>query len=325
MLAIIEKYLERESGKYSAVLKVLHEPARRDAKALERLRNEIAVLGGLNHPNLIRIIDSSPREGWLATPFYRKGALIGHLDRFRGHPEEALEAFRGLVEGVEALHDAGAVHRDIKPENIFVVDAGFVLGDFGIVYFEDDDRNRVSETYENVGSRDWMPGWAMGMRVEDVRPSFDVFGLGKVLWAMVSGRTKMRLWYFDHPDFNLETQFPADEQMRWINRLLMGSVREHEEHVWRSASVLLEQANQVLLIMRRGGQVMRREMARRCHVCGVGDYRLIISERSGPEAVRNFGLDPAGEAFRIFECTNCGNVQTFRVTRMPPGWGEVGR
>jgi len=66
VLGIVEKYLQSESGKYSAVLKVLHEPARRDAKALERLRNEIVVLGSLNHPNLIRIIDSSPQEGWFA-------------------------------------------------------------------------------------------------------------------------------------------------------------------------------------------------------------------------------------------------------------------
>ena len=36
-----------------------------------------------------------------------------------------------------------------------------------------------------------MPGWAMGMRLDEVRPSFDVFGLGKLLWAMVSGRSRL--------------------------------------------------------------------------------------------------------------------------------------
>lgn len=324
-LGIIEKYLERESEKYCAVLKVLHEPARKDEKALERLRNEVAVLGRLSHPNLIGVIDSSAPEGWFVTPFYREGALAHHLDRFAGRPEEALEAFCGLVAGVAALHEAGFVHRDIKPENIFVSDARLVLGDFGIVYFEDNAKTRVSDTYENVGSRDWMPGWAMGMRVDEVRPSFDVFSLGKVLWAMVSGRTKMRLWYFDHPDFDLERQFPTDERMKWINRLLAGAVREHEDHVWKSGGALLGQVDTVLEILRRCGQVMRRDLVRRCHVCGVGESRLIIDERSGHAALRNFGLNPAGEAFRIFECTNCGNVQMFRVTRMPPGWGEIGR
>ena len=71
---------------------------------------------------------------------------------------EALEALRSLVRGVELLHSKAAVHRDIKPENIFVSDARLVLGDFGIVYFEDEARARLSDSYENVGSHDWMPG-----------------------------------------------------------------------------------------------------------------------------------------------------------------------
>ena len=103
---------------------------------------------------------------------------------------------RPLVEAVAALHEVKIIHRDIKPDNIFVTDNGLVLGDFGIAHLEDKDNTRVSETYENVGSRDWMPPWAMGMRLDDVRPTFDVFGLGKVLWSMVSGKSKLRLWYY---------------------------------------------------------------------------------------------------------------------------------
>lgn len=325
VLTVIEKYLGRESEKYCSVLKVLHEPARTNEKALDRLKNEVAVLDQLKNPNLIHVIDHSVHEGWFVTPFYREGTLVEHPGRFVGQPERALEAFRGLVAGVAALHNTGFVHRDIKPENIFVAESELVLGDFGIVYFEDEKRTRVSDTYENVGSRDWMPGWAMGMRVDEVRPSFDVFSLGKVLWAMVSGRTKMRLWYFDHPEFNLEHQFPKDERMRWINRLLRGSVHEHEGQVWTSASELLTQIDTLLEALRRGGQVIHRDVERWCHVCGVGVYRIHIHESSGPSALQNFGLSAPGEAFRIFECSNCGNVQMFRVTSMPPGWGEVGR
>jgi hypothetical protein len=41
--------------------------------------------------------------------------------------------------------------------------------------------------------RDWMPAWAQGVRIEDIRPSFDVFTLGKLLWSLVSGQPKLRL------------------------------------------------------------------------------------------------------------------------------------
>jgi hypothetical protein len=35
----------------------------------------------------------------------------------------------------------------------------------------------------NVGSKDWMPDWATGMRIDDVTPAFDVFTLGESLLA----------------------------------------------------------------------------------------------------------------------------------------------
>ena len=182
-LESIETYLHRESDDLCAVLKILHEPLRGDLKARERLRREIDILGSLDHPNVIKIIDASVDEGWFVTPYYREGALEQQLHRWKGRPQEGLEAFRSLVESVAHLHRESLVHRDIKPENIFVSDSRLVLGDFGIAYFEDNEKTRVSDTYENVGSRDWMPPWAMGMRVDDVRPSFDVYSLGKVLWA----------------------------------------------------------------------------------------------------------------------------------------------
>lgn len=324
LLQQIETYLLRESGECCGALKVIHEAARKEPKALERFRREVEALTSLNRAHLIRIVDASADEGWFVTPYYRDGTLARHLGDFAGKPVDALRAFVPLVDGVAALHRAGLVHRDIKPENIFLSDAGLVLGDFGIVYFEDGLRTRVSDRYENVGSRDWMPGWAMGMRVDEIRPSFDVFCLGKVLWAMVSGRTKMRLWYFKDKEFDLEVQFPSDERMLWINRLLAGCVVEREEYLgWQTAEGLLENAGEVLTILRRSGQVMHREVRRWCRVCGHGSYRLLLDEGSPPDALRNFGLNPAGERFRIFTCDKCGHVQIFRMNANPLAWGEV--
>ena len=79
---------------------------------------------------------------------------------------------------------------------------------------------RVTDTYENVGSRDWMPGWAYGKRMDEVRPDFDVFSLGKLLWSMVSGKPFLRLWYFQADEFNVEKMFPENSAMRWVTRLL---------------------------------------------------------------------------------------------------------
>lgn len=323
LLDLIDVHLRREAPDVAAVVKVLHEPGRSDRKALARLDQEVDVLRRVRHAGLISVIGASVRDGWFVTPYYPNGTLAKNLQLFAGDPVRALGAFRGLVEGVAAVHGLAAVHRDIKPENIFTGPSGLVLGDFGIVHFEDEGKTRISDTYENVGSKDWMPGWAIGKRLDEVRPSFDVFTLGKVLWAMVSGGTKLRLWYYDKDEFNIERRFPNDERMRWINRLLSGSVREHEGDVWGSAEELLARVDAVATILRRGGQIINRDVPRNCFVCGSGTYQAVVDETSGSAATRNFGLDPRGEQFRIFACNHCGNIQWFRMTMNPRRWGEV--
>jgi serine/threonine protein kinase len=208
LVETIARYLKANGEDNARVLKLLHAPIRNNLKAKERLSKEVAILSKNLHPNILKIVDSSIAEGWLVSSYYSLGNLSIHKVKYQGNPLEALIAMRPLVEAVAALHEVKIIHRDIKPDNIFVTDNGLVLGDFGIAHLEDEDNTRVSETYENVGSRDWMPTWAMGMRLDDVRPTFDVFGLGKVLWSMISGRSKLRLWYYNRPEFESNNLFP---------------------------------------------------------------------------------------------------------------------
>ena len=100
-----------------------------------------------------------------------------------------LQAFRPLVEAVAMLHKADIIHRDIKTKNIFVAkDNRLVLGHFGIVFYRDG--QRLTETYERVGARDWMAPWGLPEREVSPRrsyPPLDIFPLAKVLWSMISG------------------------------------------------------------------------------------------------------------------------------------------
>ena len=206
-LEVLRKYFDSPTSDLAA-LKILYEPTEKGEeyeKAKQRMRSEIKALASLDHPNVIKIIDHDPDARWYLSEYLEKGSLHENRTRFRGDPIGAVEAFAQLVDGAALLHRSKLIHRDIKPQNILIRgDRTLVLADFGLVYFEDDTHTRVSDSVEKVGTSDWMPTWAQGhFKLQDVRPSFDVFSLAKILWAMIAGEGFMRLHYYDRPEFDL--------------------------------------------------------------------------------------------------------------------------
>lgn len=245
----LSELLQLEDPANQGALKVLHslQHSVDVEKAQERTRREIDAMSQNLHPNLIRILDVDPDSTWYVSKFYENRTLGDHKDMFKGDFPKALRAIRPLVEGVARLHKSNYVHRDIKPQNIFMdKNDNLLLGDFGLVYFEDAEHTRVSEKYENVGSRDWMPPWAMGMRIEDVRPNFDVFSLGKVLWSMVTGKTVLQFWYFDKDRFNVELLFPKSRGIQFANPLFAKCIVENEGDCMKDGKVLLSEIDSIL-------------------------------------------------------------------------------
>ena len=105
------------------------------------------------------------------TAYHPKGSLDRSHTISKGRPLEALQAFRQLVEGVAILHHKRIVHRDIKPQNIFLAEDGkLVLGDMGFVYLPAALEMRKTQTFDNVGTRDWMPPWSVGRRIMRFTP-----------------------------------------------------------------------------------------------------------------------------------------------------------
>lgn len=171
-------------------LKRLHAPdqARNAESAEKRLAQELRAFQSVEHPNVLRLLDINQAEKWFVTEYHPRGTLSLAKQAFAGRPMDSLRAFRGLVDAVAALHARNIVHRDIKPDNIFIAQDGrFVLADMGLAFFLEDDGDRLTNTGSNIGTRAWMPPWAINRRVEDVTPDFDVYGLGKVLWAICTG------------------------------------------------------------------------------------------------------------------------------------------
>jgi hypothetical protein len=183
----------------------------------------------------------------------------------------------------------------------------------------DDQKTRISRTLENVGSRDWMPAWAQSVRIEDIKPTFDVFSLGKLLWSLVSGQPKLLLWYFIKPQFNVETLFPNGKFIKLANPLFRKCIVEEESNCLPDASALLEEVDKTLLVIENNADRIELNIKRTCKACGVGKYELIVDEDT--TATHNFGITPVGgRKWKIFTCSNCGNVQLFSYDRTPNAW-----
>ena len=271
--------------------------------------------------NLIKLIDVDPDSAWFVSQFYTNGTLADKNETFKGNVLKALEAIRPLVEAVATLHEKGYVHRDVKPQNVFLnLNNDLILGDFGLVYFEDEKHTRISNTYENVGSRDWMPSWAMGIRIEDVKPTFDVFSLGKLLWSMISGKPILQLWYFDKDAYNLEKLFPNSRNMRLVNQLFAECIVEDEQSCLQNANELLLHIDKTIANIEIGADVINLKVERTCRACGIGKYQLLVNDNF-QEAI-NFGFRPARERkMKIFTCSYCGNVELFsHIDRQPDAW-----
>ena len=189
-----------------------------------RLKKEIGAMASFSHPNLIRLLAHDPADSprWFIMDFYRKGTLDHNNHVFKGSPLRALEALRPIVEGVSQLHSHSPIHihRDIKPKNIFVSNRGqLVLGDFGIVFTEADDRTRLTKPSDAVYSRDWIPEWVRNRSPEDFSPKVDVYMLAKVLYFMLAN-TNVSPSQLDDDDFNLEKLFPGVKGIEGVYDLL---------------------------------------------------------------------------------------------------------
>ncbi|MBK8913342.1 MAG: protein kinase [Phycisphaerales bacterium] len=113
--------------------------------ALRFLHREGAIVHGLQHPNIIRVLGLDP---YAAPPYLIMELINGPSLRTvieehpRGLPLPVVGAvLTGLLEGLRHAHDAGVIHRDLKPGNVLlnlgsrsiaaVTAADVRIGDFG--------------------------------------------------------------------------------------------------------------------------------------------------------------------------------------------------
>ncbi|MFC0332643.1 serine/threonine-protein kinase [Paenibacillus sepulcri] len=157
---------------------------------------EAALLMRLNHPRLPLIVDYyPPDEGReiLVMDYIDGETLQSRLRSSRTGIMSEVDALETGIQLSDALHylhmqNPPIIHRDLKPTNVMLDHSGYVrLIDFGIA-------RRYKSGQEHDTVKLGTPGFAApeqeGERQSDART--DVFGLGALLFYLLSGGTKLQ-------------------------------------------------------------------------------------------------------------------------------------
>jgi predicted Ser/Thr protein kinase len=160
----------------------------------ERFTAESRTAASLDHPNVIPIFQAGEHEGvlFLAMRYVEGEDLRSVLQReSRLEPERAARIVAQIAAALEAAHVRGLVHRDVKPANVLLTPEDHVyLTDFGLTKRVVADPD-ATLTGQLVGSLNYVA--PEQIRGERVSPRTDVYGLGCLLFHVLTGRVPFPL------------------------------------------------------------------------------------------------------------------------------------
>jgi hypothetical protein len=175
-------------------LKSLLAGAHAGPEQLARFRREAEAVAALRHPNIVQIYDVGelPSGPYFTMELVEGGSLARKLDGRPLPPRQAAELIAALACGVQFAHQSGIVHRDLKPANVLLTAEGAPkISDFGLARrLEREDGLTRSGTA--VGTPSYMAPEQVCDRAGPIGPATDVYGLGAVLYELLTGRPPFR-------------------------------------------------------------------------------------------------------------------------------------
>ena len=161
------------------------------SEVLKRLKRELCAQAQVRHPSVVAIVDQAV-DG--ARPYVVMellgGSLRDRLDRAGGRSlpvAQSIRTFLQLSYALRAAHASGLTHHNLKPENVLFDGYGNAkLGDFGLSrLIEVEPGKGMPQVFVGTGSLSYLAPELITRK--DAGPAADVYGLGILLYEMLTG------------------------------------------------------------------------------------------------------------------------------------------
>lgn len=214
---VVWKASPQRSPEIVVALKTLRGPASSDAASGYRLRQDARTIARMKHANIIRTSFLGEDRGrwFFVMELMEGGTVADRLESYKADPRSAAVLIEKIARAIHHAHtrNPGVLHLDLKPGNILLTTDGEPkVTDFGlsvrretIEHSEENAASKrpgdpdtvvdVSATFERagiVGTLPYISPEMAGGRWSEVSTASDVYGLGAILFTMLTGREPFR-------------------------------------------------------------------------------------------------------------------------------------
>lgn len=185
-----------KAGGDPVAVKLMLSRAQADPRAIEQFKREMQVIAGLQHPNIVRFLDSGSDQGtfFFVMEYCDGGSLADAVKAHGGTipPAVLMPWAIQALEGLAAAHQEGFVHRDIKPHNILLHRNRAKISDFGLAKnFQKAGLSGMSITGRYAGTPYFMPPEQI-VNFKYVKPVSDVWSFAATLYHLLTGKFPYR-------------------------------------------------------------------------------------------------------------------------------------
>jgi serine/threonine protein kinase/WD40 repeat protein len=202
--------------------------------AVSRFRREAEIVAQLQHPHIVQIYEVGENDGrhFFAMEFIEGGSLDGQLLGTPQPARAAAQLVETLARAIHHAHQHDIIHRDLKPANILLQTTkdsdnktlagnlwcsvrsktsvvSFIpkITDFGVAKLLGGAEIGPTQSGDMLGTPSYMAPEQAAGRSSAMGPATDVYGLGSILYELLTGR----------PPFKAETAMETLFQVQFTD------------------------------------------------------------------------------------------------------------